>query len=330
MTATFHHGHALVIGAGADLLVTIEDASAVADLLRDPGRCAYPPDNVTLLTNEQARREHILAALESLASRASSDQDATVIVYFSGHGLDTPQGHLVPYGYAMSDLDGTAIPGPLFNEKLRAIKARKLLVLLDCCHAAGQADAKAPPLPQAALPARALQELERGSGRVVIASSRKDEISRTGYPYSAFTNAVLQGLAGYGAFEQDGYARVLDLALYVGRMVPNRTHDAQHPILKVSNLEDNFALAYYAAGEERPKKLPWAVEVPDIAPGLDERQIATWRRMLANKRENLLLIEERMSEYINQEDIPLQLIKNQRKTEADIVKLEQNLGINQE
>lgn len=330
MTATFTHGYALVIGVGADLPVTVEDANAVADLLRDAGRCAYPSENVTLLSSQQARREPILAALDALASRASGNPDATVIVYFSGHGLDTPQGHLVPFGYDISDLDNTAIPGPLFSEKLRAIQAKKLLVLLDCCHAAGQAEAKAPPLPQTALPARALQELERGSGRVVIASSRKDEISHTGHPYSAFTNAVLQALAGYGAFEQDSYARVLDLAMYVGRMVPNRTHDKQHPIIKVSNLEDNFALAYYAAGEAQPRKLAWATAVPGITPGLDERQLAAWRRMLANKRENLLLIEERMSQYISQQDIPLQLIKNQRDTQKHIIELEKNLGIYQE
>jgi hypothetical protein len=330
MTATFIQGHALVIGVGADLPVTIEDATAVADLLRDPGRCAYPSENVTLLTSQQARRENILAALDALASRASGDPNASVIVYFSGHGLDTSQGHLVPFDYDSSDLDNTAIPGSLFNEKLRAIQAKKLLVLLDCCHAGRQADAKALPQSQATLPTRVLQELERGSGRVVIASSRKDQISHTGHPYSAFTNAVLQALAGYGAFERDSYARVLDLALYVGRMVPNRTHDKQHPIIKVSNLADNFALAYYAAGEMQPKKLAWAMEVPGVAPGLDERQRATWRKMLANKRENLLLIEERMSEYVSQQEIPLQLTKNQRNTKQEIVELEKNLGINQE
>jgi hypothetical protein len=326
MAEQFTNGYALVVGVGADLPATVRDARALADLLRDPSRCAYPPQQVTLLTSEAARREPVLAALDTLASQTSADPDATVLVYFSGHGLETPDTYLMPFGYNLADLAGTAIAGSLFTEKLRAIQARKLLVLLDCCHAGGQAEAKAPPLPRTPLPAAAIDELKRSSGRVVIASSRKDEQSYAGEPYSIFTAAVLEGLAGYGAFEQDGYARVLDLALYVGRQVPGRTEEAQHPIIKVSNLEDNFALAYYAAGEKQPKRLEWAT-APGTTSGPDEAQVANWRRMLQHRREALLLIEERMSEYIQQEDIPLQLVKNQRKTEQQIADLEQKLGL---
>ena len=167
------------------------------------------------------------------------------------------------------------------------------------------------------------------SGRVVLASSRKDEVSWTGKPYSVFTAALLEALAGYGTFEQDGYARVLDLTMWVGRKVPERTDDKQHPIIKVSNLEDNFALAWYAGGEKSPRPLPkWATNIPSITPGLDVEQVATWRRMLVNYRENLLLIEERMTEFVEFTDIPLGLVKNKRRIEAEITKLEQKLGGN--
>ena len=43
--------------------------------------------------------------------------------------------------------------------------------------------------------------------------------------------------------------------------------------------------------------------------------------MLANYRENLLLIEERMSEYVEFNKIPLQDAKNKRLTEAKITDL---------
>lgn len=49
--------------------------------------------------------------------------------------------------------------------------------------------------------------------------------------------------------------------------------------------------------------------------------------MLRNYRENLLLIEERMSEYVEFADIPLQLIKSKRYVEAQIADLEQKLGL---
>lgn len=323
MSQLFSSGYAVVIGVGADLPVTVEDAHAIANQLRDPTRCAYPPEQVRLLTEESACRENILAALEWL--REETGQDDTAIIYFSGHGTEIPDFHLVPFGFDWSNLKDTAITGQEFTERLRSIQAKKLLVLLDCCHAGGQAEAK--DYKKSPLPSTAIQELGSSSGRVVIASSRKDEVSWTGHPYSQFTIAALEALSGYGAFEQDGYARVLDLALWVGRVVPERTNDKQHPIIKVSNLQDNFALACYAGGENAPKPLPWTATVPAIHTGLDSSQVATWQRMLMNYRENLLLIEERMSDYIEFVAIPLQLEKSRRQTEARIAELERKLGM---
>lgn len=328
MADTFEHGYAVIVGSGGDLPVTAQDATGVASLLRDPARCAYDPARVQLLAGEAAGRGPVLAALDALATQARLDPESTAIVYFSGHGIALPEPYLLPYGYDLQDLPGTAIPGALFTEKLRQIPARKLLVLLDCCHAARQAEAgiKAPPLPQAPAPPQVFEELKRSSGRVVIASSRKDEYSYTGSPYSIFTATLLEGLAGYGSFEQDGFARVLDVALYTNRMVANRTQDRQHPILKVSGLEDNFALAYYAAGQPQPKGLDWSSAT--TAPArFDSSEQAAWQRMLANKRENLLLMEERMSEYVEYQEVPLQLIKNKRLTESQIAELEGKLGL---
>jgi hypothetical protein len=325
MTETFNQGYAVIIGVGADLAVTIKDAAAVAGLLRDPSRCAYPAHQVQLLTGGEARRDAVLAALDWLAE--ATGREATVVVYFSGHGLETPDYYLLPHGYDLADLPGTAIPGQVFTQRLRAIQAGKLVVLLDCCHAGGQAEAKGWPGVKAPLPPSAVPELARSSGRVVIASSHKDEVSWTGEPYSVFTTALLEGLAGYGAFEPDGYARVLDVALWVGRQVPERTGDKQHPIIKVSHLEDNFALAWYAAGEKQPRPLQWAAWGRAPRRGLDAAQGAAWRRNLANYRENLLLIQERMSEYVEFSAIPLQLIKEKRRTEAQIAELERKLGL---
>jgi WD40 repeat protein len=324
-STAFNNGYAIVVGIGADLPVTLDDATAVADLLRDASRCAYPPSQVRLLAGERARRDAILSALDWLSEVAGPG--ATAVVYFSGHGLETPDYYLLPYGYELTDLPGTAIPGALFTDKLRAIQAGKLVVLLDCCHAGGQAEAKGWPGIKSPLPPTIAAELARSSGRVVIASSRKDEVSWTGQPYSVFTTALLEALAGYGAFEQDGYARVLDLALWVGRKVPERTQDQQHPIVKVSHLEDNFALAWYAAGDKRPRPFDWTADVPSITPGLDPAQVTAWQRMLANYRENLLLIQERMSEYVEFTAIPLQLIKEKRHTEEKIADLERKLGL---
>ncbi|MDZ8096964.1 MAG: caspase family protein [Nostoc sp. DedQUE05] len=324
MIQTFKQGYAVIVGVGADLPVTIDDATAIANLLRDSSRCAYPVEQVRLLTGQEANARNILSALSWLADVTGKDD--TVIVYFSGHGMETPDYYLMPYGYNLGNLQGTAILGSTFTQHLQAIQAQKLLVILDCCHAGGQAEAKG--AIKSPLPPSAIAQLGSSSGRVILASSRKDEVSWTGQPYSVFTAALLEAMAGYGAFEQDGYARILDLAMWVGRKVPERTKDKQHPIIKISNLEDNFALAWYAVGEKRPHPLPnWTYNIPFITPGLDTAQVATWKRMLTNYRKNLQLIDERMSEYIDFTAIPLQLENNRRLTETKIAEMEHKLGI---
>ncbi|MBD2543003.1 caspase family protein [Planktothricoides raciborskii] len=84
MTAIFQQGFALVVGVGGDLPNTIDDAKGLANILKDEGRCAYPTNQVNLLVSEAAIRENILSGLDNLAQ--TSNPDATVVIYFSGHG----------------------------------------------------------------------------------------------------------------------------------------------------------------------------------------------------------------------------------------------------
>jgi hypothetical protein len=267
MSTQFSQGHACVIGVGADLPNTIQDAQGIADILSDLERCAYPSAQVQLLTGEQSKREDILTALDRLASSVTAD--STVVIYFSGHGYQFKSDfadvyYLMPFGYDMNRLKATAISGGEFAAKLKAIPAQKLLVLLDCCHAGGLSNlenlgmeaAKAP------LPPEAEALFAQGHGRVIIASSKENEVSLAGRPYSAFTAALIEGLCGVGVAKLDGYVRVTDLALHTREVVPQRTRDRQHPILNFEQA-DNFVLAYYAGGDEQPKGLPFEGE-PEV------------------------------------------------------------------
>jgi hypothetical protein len=291
--ASFDYGHALLVGVGADLPNTVDDAAGLANILKDPARCAYPPEQVHLLTGEEATRGRILSALDALSQ--STDSQSTVLVYFSGHGyrVASPTGefyYLLPHSYNLERLYQTAISGAEFTERLRAILAQKLLVLLDCCHAGGvgadvdraSADkgsgqdargpvdrasaAKAPglQLAKSPLPPEAHALLAEGSGRVLIASSQEGELSFGGRPYSAFTLALTEALCGIGVAKQDGTVRVTDLALHAREVVPGRTKRRQHPILHFEQA-DNFVLAYYAGGDAQPKGLPFTGE-PEIEP----------------------------------------------------------------
>ena len=267
--AIFDRGYALVVGVGADLPNTVDDAVGIADILKDPARCAYPPDHVHLLTGEKATRDDIFSTFDTLSQ--STNPQSTVLVYFSGHGYQAASStgefyYLLPHGYDVNRLYQTGISGAEFADRLRAIPAQKLLVLLDCCHAGGVGEAKAPglQLTKSPLPPEAQRLLAEGGGRVLVASSQEDELSFAGRPYSAFTLALTEALCGAGVAKKDGYVRVADLALHARQMVPARTGGRQHPVLHFEQA-DNFALAYYAGGETQPKGLPFTVE-PEIEP----------------------------------------------------------------
>lgn len=276
MTQTiFSEGRALIVGVGADLPNTVDDAQGLAGILKDPERCAYPAEQVELLTGESAGRSGMLAGLDRLAKRA--DEKSTVLIYFSGHGYHVKSSigeayYLMPFGYNVDQLRDTAISGLEFADKLKAIKAQKLLLLLDCCHAGGLTDLKAPGLQfaKAPLPPEAQSLFAQSRGRAVIASSQADESSFAGKPYSAFTLALIEALCGAGASRNDGYVRIVDLALHTREKVPGRTKGRQHPIMDFEQ-SDNFVLAYYAAGSEKPKGLPFTEE-PEIEP-----EAGAWR-----------------------------------------------------
>lgn len=89
----FTQGHALLVGVGSDLPVTVQDAQGLADLLRDPARCAYPLAQVQALTESAATRPNVLAALDTLAQSASDQW------YFR---LKAPNGEIIlsSEGYA--------------------------------------------------------------------------------------------------------------------------------------------------------------------------------------------------------------------------------------
>jgi caspase domain-containing protein/TIR domain-containing protein len=244
------NAHAVVIGVSQYRrirpLPSVADAEGVAGVLRDPAACGYDPANVVLLQESDATRDQILDELDRLGQRA--DPGATAVVYFSGHGGTWPGGdsYLMPIDGDWSSqdrLDATAVPGRLLGDRLAAIRAERLTVILDCCHAAGLAqprlvdDTWVP-----ALADSALDRLATGRGRVVMAAARSDGASYVlaGARHGLFTEHLIAGLRG-AAGSRDGVVRVLDLYHHVQRNVVAR-FPAQRPVLK-AEMEDNYAVA---------------------------------------------------------------------------------------
>ncbi|MBW4440368.1 MAG: caspase family protein [Plectolyngbya sp. WJT66-NPBG17] len=96
MLQTFAHGYALLIGVGqcADprlsLPVTVRDIQVLRQALVNPKLCGYLDANLRSLHDQNATKQQVLNGLDWLKAQATADPEATVIVYYSGHGwLDT-------------------------------------------------------------------------------------------------------------------------------------------------------------------------------------------------------------------------------------------------
>jgi hypothetical protein len=288
----FENGYALIIGVGADLPCTVRDAQAVAQFLIDPATCAYPPEQVQLLTEEKATCQQVLAGLDTLAKQ--TNRDSTVVIYYSGHGLEVDgfikNYFLLTHGYDTRRLDETTLLDQQFSERLRAIPAKKVLVLFDCCHAGGFdfTQLKAP-LHKAPLPPHTVEQLGKGAGYAFIASCRSNERSLAAEPYSVFTAGLLHALSGVSVAKPDGYVRLTDLSAYLSHYVPTTAarlikDHAQNPVLELERA-DNFPIAFYAGGETKPKQRA----LPDLALSEDKQPFVQDRVAVTGNKNTVVM-----------------------------------------
>jgi len=170
--------------------------------------------------------------LSWLKSQADADTEATVIVYYSGHGLvrqTTGQYYLLPHDVEPSDIPGSALAARAFIVNLREIMARRLLVFIDSCYAEGMATAKdtsvlelPPDFVQAALPKSLVDDLKQGEGRAVFTSSRSKQLSwiRPDGTMSIYTYHLIEALQGAGNHPGDTVVRLSNLMNHLSQAVP--------------------------------------------------------------------------------------------------------------
>ncbi|WP_088243831.1 caspase family protein [Calothrix rhizosoleniae] len=245
MFNTFTHGYALLIGVGESaypkwsLPVTVKDIQAIRDILIDPNFCAYPNNqqHIRLLNNSSATRRDILDGLTWLNNQAYADPQATVIVYYSGHGwLDqaTQLYYLIPHDVKPFDIPNSALSASDFTNGLRQINSQRLLVIIDCCHAEGIATAKktqtAIKLPSnfipTTIPKSFLEDLKQGQGRAVFSSCRGKQSSwiRPDDLMSIYTYHLVEALKGAGNQPDDQVVRLSNLMNHLSKSVPENAH----------------------------------------------------------------------------------------------------------
>lgn len=261
-TLGFSGGHALVIAVAAYPKVNqlpaavIHDGHAMVATLSSPVHCGYLPQNVTLLLDREATLHAIRRELAALASRTKPED--TVVIFFSGHGArlgaaSAEESALVPFDCVPQNLAATTLSEADFSAALAAIRAQRLVVLIDACHSAGAGSFKAAEIfgLNLGFTEKSLSRLANGTGRVLIASSRASETSLViaGASNSLFTEHLVAALRG-ACLHSDGLIRIFDVFSYVAQKVRGAAPGRQHPVFKANDVEDNFPLALYCGGQK--------------------------------------------------------------------------------
>src|SRR6266545_7698448 len=223
---TFNRGHALLIGIGTyqnhpsmDVPVTSRDALAVADVLRDPHLCGYPDAQVTLLSDGAATREGVLTSLDTLATL---DEQATLFLFYAGHGATGVDGNYYLTTHETKIEDKRVVPGSGVSEqellaRLRAIKVRRMLLIVNACHSGEISPVLGldeEPIIATQLPEKtAAALLATGSGRVIITACREHQVSFVGNgALTLFGQALVDGFQGKGDHvpNRNGFISALD------------------------------------------------------------------------------------------------------------------------
>jgi len=204
----------------------------------------FPPSRVKLLTDEEATGKNIRTALFEWLKQAVEED--VVIIYFAGHGSpsspDTLDNlYLLPYDTQYDSIAATGFPMWDIETALkRFIKAQKVVVIADACHAGGVGNSfdiarrsnrgllSINPI------AASFQDLSQvGDGVCVISASDDRQFSQEGKGWGGghgvFTYHLLQGLKGKADYNKDTSVTLGELIPYLSEQVRRATQNAQSP-----------------------------------------------------------------------------------------------------
>jgi hypothetical protein len=246
----------------ASLQCAVRDARDFCARLVDEDYGGYAQDHVKLLVSGGAETErptnaNILSALHWLAeesTKGGAGPPDTVLVYFSGHGLEKDgKSYLIPEDALRDELANTAVPLERVSDLLGRCKARKQIVILDACRSQSRSD-KGREDRQTVEMARALEEFARATGRVVLTSCSEGEASyeTSDQQHSAFTQALLDGTeSGSADSDGDGVVSITEAQVFAAGKLPVQGDRAQRPKLHAIEADATIPLMWYPRGWER-------------------------------------------------------------------------------
>jgi hypothetical protein len=199
----------------------------IAEFANDDARAFYDyairglgvkPENIKLLVDEGAREAEILKTFRTwLPSRVKSSTE--VFVFYSGHGLPTPDGsglYLLPLHADRDVIDDTAIPFAKINDAISMAKPKSVTVILDACYS-GQTKAGQTLVASA----RPLTLKAKNSffppNFTVISASQSDQISSSSpdLQHGIFSYYLMKGMEGDADMNKDGKITLGEMREYL-------------------------------------------------------------------------------------------------------------------
>jgi hypothetical protein len=216
------HGYAVVIGIEQyrQGLPKVDFAEKDAQVMRAylTEVMGYAEENIAVLVNDRAAKADIEKYIEHWLPN-HIDQNASVFVYFSGHGAPNPKSgdaYLVPFDGDPSFVEATGYSLKRLYESLAKLPAEQIVVMLDSCFSGSGsrsviASGARPMILTNDNPLPAVGKI------VVLTASTGAEISSTYKQkgHGLLTYFILKGLQGNGDQNKDGSIDLTELFGYV-------------------------------------------------------------------------------------------------------------------
>ena len=278
------------------------DASDLAEVLRDPAIGTF--DVRTLINTPNGQLQRGIARFCHQAGPGD-----LVLFYLSCHGVLDDRGRLY---YATIDtervvLSATAVAAQWLNDQLEDCRARRQILLLDCCHSGAFAKGSKGD------DVLALKERFSGRGKVVLTASGATEYSFEGATpvgedvRSVFTRAVVDGLrTGQADRDKDGLITVEDLYHYVFDTV-RAAEPRQTPELWAFGAEGDLLVAHSPRGpiiEPAPLPEDLRLTLENSRPVVRESGVKVLADLLDHGEPGLALTARLTLQRISEEDLP--------------------------
>jgi uncharacterized caspase-like protein len=202
-----------------DLACPVQDVDGLAKVL------ASERGEFDVLALKNKPHYEVLDKLQDVVNQAKPED--LLLIYYSGHGKPNRAGilHLTTFDTVVNKLESRAIPINRVYDILGTGKARKIVILLDCCYsgAAGQGFKGAVD--------DQLQQLNNARGTYLVTASTELQVAHESAEegLSLFTKHLIAGLeTGEADKDGDGWVSMNELYDYVqGKVVAE--NPAQQP-----------------------------------------------------------------------------------------------------